>query len=81
MIPLQFLVKPDFMEDVILFNDGNPFYAFEQRFATPKKKLMVPSICLNNRANAENARQCVDSTETASESRILSCRLGSSVIS
>ena len=50
-IPLPFAVKPDFDEDEINFSGSETtniyvirFKAYEQRFAAPKKKLIVRNI-------------------------------------
>lgn len=64
-IQLPFPVKPDFEEDVMKF-DGNDsttiyvirFHAFEQRFATPKKRLMVRNI---NLGTVEKGSESVNS--------------------
>ena len=74
-IPLPFPVKPDFDEDIIKFNGSDSttiyvmrFKAFDQRFATPKKRLVVRNINLEDEKNSAAAQISIQGG-TVSESR------------
>ena len=74
-IPLPFPVKPDYDEDVTKFNGDSTttyvlrFHAFEQRFASTKKKIMVRNIDLNKLKSTARVLQSTGSVQTISESK------------
>ena len=77
-IPLPFPIKPDFVEDIVKFDGIDTiliyviqFQAFEQSFVTPKKKLLVRNIHLDNASSAEAEDENVESSRSVLESKII----------
>ena len=86
IIPRPFPVKPDFDENVIKFDGSDSttiyvmqFQAFEQRFATLKKRLVIQNINRDESGKVSATGQSATSAGTISESQNQNFRLTSAV--
>ena len=76
VVPLPFPVKQDFEEDVLKFDGSDTttvyilrFQAFEQRFVTPKKQIILRNIHFNEAEIKLATTQSVNSADTVADSQ------------